>query len=354
MRVLLTGGFTLGPVTPLLAVSDELRRRDPTIDIFWVGTKYGPEKMLVSEYHIPFTAIYSGKFRRYVSLRNILDNILFVVGLVQSFYHLARIRPNVIVSAGGFVSVPVVWAGWALGIPALIHQQDARPGLANRIMAPFAKRITVSFKKSLGDFKSKNITWIGNPVREEILYPNRRDSLEYFDLKKDRPVLLVLGGGTGAKKINQIVSDGLPELLKVCQIIHVTGMGKKENLKSFSDYHVFQLLTEGLPYAYAAADLVVSRAGMGTLTELSALIKPTILIPIPDSHQVNNAEMFEAVNAVQVLNQKSLTMPRFIEKIKDSFDKLEILKERAKRMHEVLPRGARVRMAELIIATSKK
>ena len=354
MRIVMTGGFTLGPVTPLLAVSEELKKRDPTVEIFWIGTREGPEKDLVREYYIPFVSIRSGKFRRYFSIRHTLDNFNVIIGFVQSISLLRKMKPDIIVSAGGFVSVPVVLAGWLMRIPCLIHQQDARPGLANRLMAPFAKAITVSFKKSLNDFKNKKTQWIGNPVREEIFYTSRRNDFEYFELDQSRPVLLILGGGTGAQKINEIVGQALPELLKVCQIIHITGIGKKGKLVSLPGYKVFQLLTEGMPRAYDIADIAVTRAGMGTLTELSALLKPTIIIPIPDSHQENNAHMFDYAGAVQVLNQKTLTADKLIKVIHDSFKNIEDLKRRAKRMSEVLPRGARARMAEAIIRNAKK
>jgi UDP-N-acetylglucosamine--N-acetylmuramyl-(pentapeptide) pyrophosphoryl-undecaprenol N-acetylglucosamine transferase len=354
MRVLMTGGFTLGPVTPLLAVSEEIKRRDPTVEVFWVGTKRGPERKLIAEYHIPFTPIYSGKFRRYFSFRHILDNFYFLIGFFQSLCFLIKIRPDVIVSAGGFVSVPVVIAGWLLGIPSLIHQQDARPGFANRLMAPFAKTVTVSFKKSINDFKNKNPHWIGNPVREEIFHTMRKHDYEYFSLDPSRPVLLVLGGGTGAKRINEIIAGSLPKLLKVCQVIHVTGIGKGQGLKTLTGYRVFQFLTEGMPRAYNVADLVITRGGMGTLSELSALLKPIIIMPIPDSHQEKNAEMFDYAGTVQVLNQKTLTSEKFVEVVKNSLDNLQELKESARRMTEVLPPGARAKMVDLIIKTAKK
>ncbi|MBU0649238.1 UDP-N-acetylglucosamine--N-acetylmuramyl-(pentapeptide) pyrophosphoryl-undecaprenol N-acetylglucosamine transferase [Patescibacteria group bacterium] len=353
MRIMLTGGFTLGPVTPLLAVSEELRRRDPLIELFWIGTENGPERGLIQEYHIPFISIATAKFRRYFSIYHLIDNFRFLIGLCQAAYHLARIRPQVIVSAGGFISVPVVIAGWLMGVPAFIHQQDARSGFANKIMSPFAKAITVSFKKSLDDFRGKKVHWTGNPVREDIFHTFRREAFEYFDLDPNRPVLLALGGGTGARSINQILAQSLPEILKICQVIHIAGPGKAGGLNPEPGYRVYQLLTEGMPYAYDIADLVVSRAGMGTLTELSALSKPTILIPIPDSHQENNADMFKGAGALQIVNQKTLTPESFVGVVRDSFANIEQLKEKAKKMSEVLPRGARIKMAEMILKIAK-
>jgi UDP-N-acetylglucosamine--N-acetylmuramyl-(pentapeptide) pyrophosphoryl-undecaprenol N-acetylglucosamine transferase len=351
MKILFTGGFSLGPVTPLLAVSEEVRKRDPVIEVFWIGTRRGPERKLISEYNIPFKAIAAGKFRRYISFKNIIDNIYFVIGFFQSLAYLLRKRPDVIVSAGGFVRV---LAGWLLGIPSLIHQQDVRPGLANKVMSIFARKITVAFKSTMKAFPKEKTVWIGNPVREDIFHSNKTEALEYFDLTEEKPVLLIMGGGTGAKRINEIVDAALPELLKFCQIIHVTGIGKAGGEKDLSGYRRFQLLTEGMVYAYDAADLVVSRAGMGALTELSALQKPSIIIPMPNTHQEDNTEVFEHANAIQYLRQKTLNSERFIEKIKYTFDNLDRYEERAKNMPLVLPRGAEVKMTDYIFELGER
>lgn len=355
MKVLFTGGFTLGPVTPLLAVSEEIRRRDPLAEVYWVGTYRGPERKLISEYNIPFKAICAGKFRRYFSLRMILDNIHFVFGLGQSLFYLLKLRPDVIVSAGGFVSVPLVIVGRFLGIPSLIHQQDVRPGLANRLMSHFSNKITVAFESSKSGFpKSKNPEWVGNPVREDIFHGDKQESLEYFSLEENKPVLLIIGGGTGAQKINELVVESLPELLKFCQVIHVTGIGKAGEENKISGYRRYQFLTEGMMHAYDAADLVVSRAGMGALTELAALHKPSIIIPMPDTHQENNAEAFEKENSVQYVRQKTLTPERFVEKVRYTMDHLPRYRERATNMSKVLPRGARAKLADEIIDLAKK
>jgi len=354
MKVLFTGGYTLGPVTPLLAVSEEVRKRDPLAEVFWIGTYSGPEKALIKEYNIPFKSICSGKFRRYWSIRHIADNFHFIIGFFQSFAYLIKNRPDVIVSAGGFVSVPVVFAGWFLRIPSLIHQQDVRPGLANMIMSYFASKITVAFEVSKKGFRHRNPIWIGNPVREDIFHNNRRESLDYFDFDSGRPVLLILGGGTGAQKINELVQGSIDNLLEFTNVIHVTGIGKVGKSHSRPGYCVFQFLTEGMVHAYDASDVVVSRAGMGTLTELAALEKPSIIIPIPDSHQELNAEAFASRDAVQYLHQKGLTPERFAEAIKYTFDNLDQYKERAKLMNKVLPRGARLKMTDMIFELATK
>lgn len=344
----------MGPVTPLLAVSEEVRKRDPLADIFWIGTYTGPERSLIKEYNIPFKAICSGKFRRYWSLRHIADNFHFVAGFFQALVFLIQKRPDVIVTAGGFVSVPVVLAGWLLRIPSLVHQQDVRPGLANQIMCNFARKVTVAFEVSKKGFRHKRPIWIGNPVREDIFHSNRIESLEYFDLDNEKPVLLILGGGTGAQKINEIVQGSIYKLLEFCNVIHVTGIGKVGELKSQPGYRVFQFLTEGMVHAYDAANVVVSRAGMGTLTELTAMQKPSIIIPMPDSHQELNAEAFAKQDAVQYLHQKALTSEKFSDVIKYTFDNLEKFQERAKSMNKILPRGAKVKMTDIIFELATK
>jgi len=324
-KILLTGGGTGGSVTPLLAIVDELRSSgtDLPIEFLWLGTNFGIEKTMVEDAQIPFVSIPSGKIRRYFSWRNFIDPFFVFAGLIKSFVLILRWRPDVIVSAGSFVSVPVVWAGWLCRVPSLIHQQDVVPGLANRLCAPFARTVTVTFEKSIDDFGKKAV-WTGNPIRQQFAYRDPEIRVGHI---RNYPILLVLGGGTGSEKLNQLVFDSLPELVTFCRVIHVAGPGKASDLRDVNyEQHEF-LAADDMAKVYSAADLAVSRAGMSVLTELSYLGKPAIIIPLPESHQEANASAFHGARAAIILNQAELTPGVFVNIVKKAFQDDKLLNE---------------------------
>jgi len=316
LKIFLTGGGTMGSVMPLLALVPRLKENFPEIEIFWIGTKKGPEKRVIKNYQLNFKGILGGKWRRYFSWRNFLDLFLILLGFFQSIFIILKYRPHLIISAGGFIGVPLIWAGWILRKKIIIHQQDLKPGLANKLTSPFAQKITVVFEESSEKFPFQKTIWLGNFIREEILEGSKERARKIFHLKENFPTLLILGGGTGALSLNQLVWQILPELLKFSQIIHVTGRGKNFFQEKFPTYHPYEFLLNDLRDAYAVADLVISRAGLSTLSELSILAKPTILIPLPGSHQEKNASYFEKKKAVIVLRQKDLKGREFLEEIK--------------------------------------
>lgn len=300
MRILLTGGGTLGSVTPLLALAPELQQRGH--EVRFLGTYKGPEKALVQEANIPFHAIVAPKFRRYISAYHLLLPFQFIVAKVQAMWLLLHWRPDAVISAGAFVSVVPVWVGWFLRIPSIIHQQDLQPGLANKLMAPFAKRITVSFEDSLQYYPKQKTEWVGNPVRD--LTPTTHS----IAIDSAYPTVLIMGGGTGAQGINELVDA---ELCKEANIIHITGTGRGGNTFTHKRYFPFPFLHEEMKEALTKADVVVSRAGLGSITELAALCKPTLLIPMPNSHQEWNAEYIAKKGGAVVLNQVQLTPESF-------------------------------------------
>jgi UDP-N-acetylglucosamine--N-acetylmuramyl-(pentapeptide) pyrophosphoryl-undecaprenol N-acetylglucosamine transferase len=329
MKVLLTGGGTGGSVTPLLAIVEEIKKRLKEVEFLFIGTRKGiPEKSLVSFYNIPYKGIYSGKLRRYFSWRNFIDPFLTILGFIQSIFIIKKFKPNIILSAGSFVSVPVVLAGWVLKVPSLIHQLDLKPGLANLLLKNFAKRITVTFDESLKNFPKGKTILTGNPIREEILKGNKERAIRKFNLDKNLPTLLIIGGGTGAEKINELVWQTINELVKFCQIIHLVGPSKLKikniNLKN---YHPIEFVIKEIADFYQVSDLIVSRAGMGVLTEIISLAKPVILIPLPDSPQEKNAKYLEERKAAIVLDQKKLTPEVFLNEVKKLILKKEKLEE---------------------------
>jgi UDP-N-acetylglucosamine--N-acetylmuramyl-(pentapeptide) pyrophosphoryl-undecaprenol N-acetylglucosamine transferase len=337
-KILLTGGGTGGSVTPLLAIVDELRSAEPylPIDFLWLGTNFGIEKAMVDDAQIRFMSIPSGKFRRYFSLRNFIDPFFVFAGLIKSFIVILGWRPDIIVSAGSFVAVPVVWAGWLCRVPSLIHQQDVISGLANKLCAPFARTVTVTFEKSINDFGKKAV-WTGNPIRQQFAY---RDPEIRVGQVRNYPILLVLGGGTGSEKMNRLVFDSLPGLVAFCRVIHVVGPGKASYLRDANyEQHEF-LAADDMAKVYSAADLVVSRAGMSVLTELSYLGKPAIIIPLPESHQEANASAFHEARAAIILNQVELTPGVFVNIVKKAFQDDKLLNELGINVRKMIRKGA--------------
>lgn len=353
-KIILSGGGTLGSVSPLVALYKNFTEEKYDLEFLWVGTHKGPEAAFVRGYGIPYRAIPAGKFRRYASLKNIFDPLLVLAGFAASFFLLIRYRPNVIVSAGGYVSVPLVWAGWILRIPALIHQQDARVGLANKLMAPFARRITSAFERGYKYFGTKKCVVIGNPVRSDLYQNDKAKALVFFGFSNTVPTILVLGGGTGAQTLNRLVMQTLENLVQFCQIIHATGKGKMATEARHSRYRSYEFLdAEAIAMAYAASDLVVSRAGMSTLTELAYLQKPVVVIPIPGTHQEDNAHEFTKHNACELLNQKELDPKSFSQILKDMVYDSALLHELSKNIGKVMPRSANRKIMEEVLVLMK-
>lgn len=326
-RILMTGGGTLGPVTPLLAIVEEWQKQEP-IEVFWIGTRKGPELALVESMHIPFKAIVSAKFDRARWWSWPLIPIKFVIGCIQSVQELKKLKPDMVFTAGGYVSVPVAVIAWVMGIPVWVHQLDIIPGFANRIMAPFARQISVTWPDSLEYFSQKKTSVVGGVMRHALLHGDRDLVCERYGLSKEKPVLLVMGGGTGALSINQTMEAIGPDLLDDMQVIHLTGKGKMtQELESMGDgYVALEFLGLGMKDAFAMADVVVARAGMGTIIELSALKKPTIFIPIHNTDQLSNARMIEDRGAGEVLWEVN---PQIL---KQTIEKLMMNEERKKRL----------------------
>lgn len=348
MRIILSGGGTIGSVSPLIAIFKEIKKQQPEAEFLWLATRFGPEHKLIKSYNIPIKSIFAGKLRRYFSWKNFLDPFLVMLGFFQSLSIILKFKPDVILSAGGFVSVPVVWAGWLLRKPALIHQQDVIPSLANRLMAPFAKIITVTFEKSLGAFPAKKTVLTGNPVRADILTGSREEGYKFFQLSPELPTILVIGGGTGALRLNQVVLASLPSLVSFCQVIHLTG-GRIDKVVQHSRYRSYDFLTDQLKNAYAIADLVITRAGMSVLTELALLAKPTIIIPLSGSHQKQNAIEFFRNNAALVIKEENLDPEGFSQAVKELLTDKAQLANLSRNMAKMMPANAIEKIVKMIL-----
>ncbi len=364
--IILSGGGTGGSVTPLLAVAKELLSVNDELELLFVGTDTGPERSIVANFRTPkgvslrFRAIPSGKLRRYFSWRNFSDLFKIITAFFVSCRLLRQERPGVIVSAGGFVSVPLVWAAYFLNIPVIIHQQDVRPGLANRLMAPVARLVTVTFEKSLRDYGQK-AAWIGNPSpghNQEVV--DAAATRLRCGFCANKPLVLITGGATGSVAINNLVFSAAKSLSSRAQIMHLTGKGKLpdssklESLKLLPDYRLAEFMqNDDLLQLMASADLIVSRCGLATLTELCALGRPAILIPMPDSHQEDNALVFEKAKAAVVLNQKDLSPLKFSEEIFQVIFDSQKKEELARNISRVMKKDGADIMASFILEILK-
>lgn len=308
IKIILSGGGTGGTVTPLLAIAREFYRKYPNTSFLFLGTNHGPEKKMAQEIAVElpltFKSMLSGKWRRYLSIKNFTDFFNIGGAYFQSIYLLRKERPNLVISVGAFVSVPLVWAAKSMHIPVLIHQQDLRPGLANRLMAGAANVITVTFENSIEVYGAKAVL-TGNPYSLPSL-SSKEVIFKKYNLDLNKPLILIFGGGTGSVSINESVKNNLTDLLEVTQIIHITGEGKINN-QARPGYHCFEFISHlELLDIMSSSDVVVSRPGLGTLTELSALKKVSVLVPMPNTHQEDNAEACAGAGAAIYIEQKDL------------------------------------------------
>lgn len=355
MRIVLTGGGTMGTVSPLLAVADQLRQEHPATKFLFIGTRGGPERGVVGNLGLPFSPIFAGKFRRYWSLANLSTPLLFFLGFIQALFLLTRFKPTCVYGAGGFVQVPVMYAAWIMRIPRLIHQQDVEVTLSNLLCAPIATKITVSLEHSLRDFaqglglfssNAEKIVWTGNPVRPEVLKADIKSAKNYFKLQADLPVVLITGGSSGARGLNEIIWQALPAIVQFAQVIHTIGRGNNVYFKH-ENYKAFEFL-ERMDLALAFSDVVISRAGLSAISELSFLQKPSIIVPMPDTHQESNAALLWSTKAAIVLDQSSLDAAELVSELRKLLIDGKRQGELSRAIGTLMPRDATNRIAEII------
>ncbi len=357
MKILLVGGGSGGPVVPLLAVAKEIKKINPKASFLLVGTKKGPEKILAREAKIPFASIPAGKWRRYFSVWNFFTPMLVMLGFLKAFKILKKFKPDRIFGAGSFVQVPLIWAAWLMKIPVIIHQQDFLPSLANTLCQILAKKITVTFENSIKDFsaglgfiyrkKKDKVIFTGNPFRESLKTASKEKSLRSFGLTKNFPTLLVLGGGTGAEFMNKLIKNSMKELTKVVQVVHVTG-NRKFSVEKMENYKPYKFLTN-MAEAYAVADLVLSRAGLSTITELSNLKKVSIVVPMPKSHQEVNAFLLMNSKAAIVIPQRRLKPFGLVKLIRRLIFEHDLTEQLKKNIGNIMPGNAGSKIAKVIL-----
>lgn len=322
-RIILTGGGTAGHVTPNIALLPRLKELG--YDIQYIGSYTGIEKELIEPFGIPYHGISSGKLRRYFSVQNFTDPFRVLKGFREAHKLIRQLRPDVIFSKGGFVSVPVVLAGKRCKVPVIIHESDMTPGLANKIAIPSAAKVCCNFPETLKSLPEGKAVLTGSPIRQELLSGNKIAAMDMCHFTSDKPVILVIGGSLGAVAVNNAVREALPELLKDFQIIHLCGKGKMdESLKDVEGYCQFEYIKNELRNLFALADIVISRAGANAICELLALHKPNLLIPLSANasrgDQILNARSFERQGFSLVLEEEQLTKETLLAAVKNLYE----------------------------------
>lgn len=313
-RIVFTGGGTAGHVTPNLAIIAELDKK--AWDIHYIGSKKGIEKELIVKIGIPYHGISSGKLRRYIDFENVKDIFKVVKGCFDALRILRKLKPSLVFSKGGFVSVPVIVAAGLLKIPVFIHESDLTPGLANKIAQRFATKIFTSFEETVNYFPGKKAVAIGSPIRREILKGSGIQGRKFLDFNETKPILTIMGGSLGAKRINEAVRENLPWLTERFQLVHLCGKGQvDEKLSGITGYRQFEYVHEELPDLLAATDLVITRGGSNSIFEFLALEIPMLIIPLTirqsRGDQILNAKSFAQKGYSLTLEEDELTSDSF-------------------------------------------
>lgn len=313
-KIILTGGGTAGHVTPNIAIGEALKKEN--YKLVYIGSKQGIEKDIVNKFNIEYKGISSGKLRRYLSFKNITDMFKIVKGLSEAIKIIRKEKPNIIFSKGGFVTVPVVLAGRLCKVPVIIHESDITPGLANRISIPYSTKVCVTFKETLKYVPKNKSILTGSPIRQSIFNGNKENGYRLTNLKKDKPILLVIGGSLGSKFLNDIIRNNLNELLKKYYIVHICGKNNLDKTITSAGYIQFEYVSEKLEDLIAMCSIVISRAGSNTIYEFLALKKPNILIPLSKNasrgDQILNATSFKNQNFSYVIEEEHLNIKSLI------------------------------------------
>ena len=326
-RIILTGGGTAGHVTPNIALLPRLKELQ--YDIHYIGSYNGIEKELIQQFGIPYHGISSGKLRRYFSVQNFTDPFRVIKGLGEARKLVKILKPDVIFSKGGFVSVPVVLAAKHCKVPAIIHESDLTPGLANKLAIPSATKVCCNFPETLSYLPKEKAVLTGSPIRQELLTGNADFAFSLCHFKDhSKQTILIVGGSSGSRVINTAIRGLLPELLKNYNVIHLCGKGNLDDTLTATDgYAQFEYANKELSDMFALADLVISRAGANAICELLALRKPNILIPLSAAasrgDQILNANSFRSQGFSYVLEEEELSNTTLLEAIEHVFHKKE-------------------------------
>ncbi len=309
-KIVFTGGGSAGHVTPNIAIINKLKASG--WDITYIGSRNGIEEEIIGNEKIPFHGISSGKLRRYFDWKNFSDPLRIIKGAMEALFILRKEKPSVVFSKGGFVTVPVVMAAKMLKIPVIIHESDITPGLANKIATKFATKVFVTFDETLKHFPKDKVLFTGSPIREELFKGKSQEGRALLGFHEKKPILTIMGGSLGAKKINETLRQILNELTAQFQIVHICGKGNvDQSLQGVKGYKQFEYINQELPDVLAASEFIISRAGANSIFEFLALRKPMLLIPLSRNasrgDQILNAQSFEKKGFAKVLFEEDLT-----------------------------------------------
>jgi len=355
IKILFTGGGTAGHIFPIIAVARELKKIkfEKELEFFYIGCNDEFQELLQKE-GFKVKKIFAGKIRRYWGIYPLLQNLFDIffkipLSFLLSFFYIFFISPDLIFSKGGYGAFFPSLAGWMLNVPLFLHESDAVPGLSNKILNKFATEVFLSFPLNEKELKKIKGVCVGNPIRQELLEGlSFQKAEEMFKLQGGRKIILIIGGSQGAQKINELILNILPKMIEMFEVIHVCGKKNFKHLSSEVDvilkedqkkyYHLYPFLNEKeLKHAYFVSDLIVSRAGAGSIFEIAAFGKPSILIPLPSSaqdHQIKNAYIFSSFGCCIVLEQENLTPNFFLERLKFLFERPNELKKMGERAKE--------------------
>ena len=321
-HIVLTGGGTAGHVTPNIALMGRLKEQG--YQISYIGSYNGIEKTLIEELGIPYYGISSGKLRRYFDLKNFTDPFRVLKGFSEARKMLKQLKPDVVFSKGGFVTVPVVVAAGRLKIPAIIHESDMTPGLANKLCIPSAVKVCCNFPETKAHLPEGKAVVTGTPIRPELLQGDADKGRAFTGFTSEKPVIMIIGGSLGAQAVNDAIRRILPELLKDFQVVHLCGKGKQDDSKNdLKGYVQYEYIESELADLFAMADIVISRAGANAICELQALKKPNLLIPLSANasrgDQILNARSFEKQGFSMVLEEEAITDEVLLKAIHDLY-----------------------------------
>ena len=325
-HIVLTGGGTAGHVTPNIALMGRLKEQG--YQISYIGSYNGIEKTLIEELGIPYYGISSGKLRRYFDLKNFTDPFRVLKGFSEARKLLKQLKPDVVFSKGGFVTVPVVIAAGRLKIPAIIHESDMTPGLANKLCIPSAVKVCCNFPETKAHLPEGKAVVTGTPIRPELLQGDADKGRDFTGFTSEKPVIMIIGGSLGAQAVNDAVRRILPDLLKDFQVVHLCGKGKQDDSKNdLKGYVQYEYIESELTDLFAMADIVISRAGANAICELQALKKPNLLIPLSANasrgDQILNARSFEKQGFSMVLEEEAITDEVLLRAVHDLYDRRE-------------------------------
>ena len=349
-RIVLTGGGTAGHVSPNQALIPELLKEG--WEIHYIGTRNGIEYSLIEPIpEVTYHSVQSGKLRRYFDLKNFTDIFRVIAGFFQSAALIGKLKPQIVFAKGGFVSVPVVYGAAVRGVPVVMHESDITPGLANKLCKPFAKCLCTTFPECAHAVGKKGVV-TGTPLRKELFSGSRERGLKMTGFDGSKPILMMTGGSLGAQTVNAVLRDALPQLLPCFDILHVCGKGNlSEAHQNMPGYVQFEYLTDGMPDAYACADILLSRAGSNSLSEILALHKPALLVPYHSGRgdQVLNAKSVESRGLAHVLLQGDMNPDTLVSAIHDLYNDRETIRARL----ETLPNadGTEAVLAQIYLYT---